>query len=79
LPRQNKLKLPTTLGFPAYSYPDSSSPTALTADPKTAGLLYAVAGNYIFTSIDFGTTWTVLSTGVDTPEKTTSSPALFPR
>ena len=74
----NKLKLPTTLGYPAYSYPDGASPTALTADPKTAGVLYAVAAQYIFKSIDFGTTWTVLSTGVDTPEKNNQQSGAFP-
>jgi len=74
----NKLKLPNTLGFPAVSWPDGSSPTALSADPKTAGVLYAVAAHYIFKSIDFGTTWTVLSTGVDTPEKNNQQAGAFP-
>jgi photosystem II stability/assembly factor-like uncharacterized protein len=41
-------------------------------------VLYAVANQYIFKSIDFGTTWTVLSTGVDTPEKNNQQSGAFP-
>ncbi len=73
-----KVKLPATVGFPAVSFPDGASPTNLTTDPKITGLVYAVAGHYIFKSIDFGVTWTVLSTGVGTPEKNNQESGAFP-
>ncbi len=40
--------------------------------------MYAVAGHYIFKSTDFGDTWTVLSTGVDQPEKNNQEAGAFP-
>jgi uncharacterized protein (TIGR03437 family) len=73
-----KVKLPATVGFPAVSFPDGASLTNLTTDPKITGLVYAVAGHYIFKSIDFGATWEVLSTGVDTPEKNNQESGAFP-
>src|SRR5271165_1093311 len=73
-----KVQLPATIGFPAVSFPDGASPTSLTTDPKITGLLYAVAGHYLFKSIDFGVTWTVLSTGVNTPEKNNQEAGAFP-
>jgi uncharacterized protein (TIGR03437 family) len=73
-----KVKLPATVGFPAVSFPDGASPTNLTTDPRIKGLVYAVAGHIIFKSTDFGVTWTVLSTGVDTPEKNNQEAGAFP-
>ena len=73
-----KLQLPATIGFPAVSFPDGASATNLTTDPKITGLLYAVAGHYLFKSADFGVTWSVLSTGVDTPEKNNAEAGAFP-
>ena len=73
-----KLKLPNTLGNPAPSYPDGTQPESLTIDPKITGVLYAVNGHYIFKSTDFGATWTVLSTGVDTPERNGQQAGAFP-
>ncbi len=73
-----KVKLPATVGFPAVSFPDGASVTSLTTDPKITGLLYAVADHYLFKSADFGVTWTVLSTGVNTPEKNNQESGAFP-
>lgn len=72
-----KLKLPNTLGYPVGNAPDGSVAFSVTTDPKVTGLVYAVGSKYIFKSTDFGATWTVLSTGVDTPEASAGQ-AAFP-
>lgn len=63
-----KLKLPVTTRFSANTFPDGASTGAIAIDPNTSGVLFAVASNYVFKSVDFGATWKILSTGVDTPE-----------
>ncbi len=73
-----KIKLPNILGFPAVSFPDGSSPTYITTDPKISGLVYTIASHHILKSVDYGETWTVLSTGVDTPERNNQEAGAFP-
>jgi uncharacterized protein (TIGR03437 family) len=63
-----KLKLPNTNYYSPATFPDGADVTNIAADPLLSGVVYAVASAYLFKSSDFGSTWTVLSTGVDTPE-----------
>jgi BNR/Asp-box repeat len=58
------LRLPNTANFPADRYPAGAPPLFITTDPKISGVVYAIS-DYIFKSVDFGATWSVLSTGVD--------------
>ena len=59
------LKLPNTPIYPAASYPDGATPASIATDPKISGVVYALDGYDIFKSVDFGVTWTILSSGVD--------------
>jgi uncharacterized protein (TIGR03437 family) len=59
------LRLPNTAFYTAAGYPAGALAGSITTDPKISGVVYATADD-IFKSVDFGTTWTVLSTAVDT-------------
>ncbi len=59
------LRLPNTTYLPATTFPDGPLPQTITADPNVSGVVYAVSSGYVFKSVDFGATWTVLSAGVD--------------
>ncbi|MBI2680178.1 MAG: hypothetical protein HYX25_04110 [Candidatus Solibacter usitatus] len=74
----NKVKLPSTVSYPAANNPDGTPSFWIATDPRQTGVLYAVGGHYVFKTIDFGATWTTLSTGVDTPEKNGLAAGAFP-
>lgn len=59
------LKIPNSAAYPVSRYPNGADPQFITTDPKISGVLYAVNSGYIFKSVDFGVTWIVLSSGVD--------------
>ena len=67
------LRLPNTVSAPADTYPAGAPPFFITTDPKISGLVYAISVD-IFKSVDFGATWTVLTTVVD-PRVTFTFPA----
>ncbi len=74
----NKVPLPATVSYPSSSSADGTPPISIATDRQHTGVLYAVGGHYVFKTTDFGATWTTLSTGIDTPEKSGQPAGAFP-
>jgi uncharacterized protein (TIGR03437 family) len=74
----SKIPLPATASYPASSSPDGTPAVSIATDRQQSGVLYAVGGHYVFKTADFGATWTTLSTGVDTSEKSGQPASAFP-
>jgi uncharacterized protein (TIGR03437 family) len=60
-------KLPFTTYYDQGHFPSGPPVQSIKADPGVSGVLYATVDATIFKTADYGETWTILVSGLDTP------------